>query len=132
MIAPVLASSFDVYCTNNSDGTTTCLGWQGGETLTCVSSLGRTNTCTAPSGLEFTCVLGQSGVASCSGAVSARRPDGSAQCVLTGEGNLVCNEQNDRSAPLLDTPVPPASMPDFFPSLNPVIPKSFDLPSVFN
>lgn len=132
LLTPVSASPFDVYCTNNADGTTTCLGWQGGETLTCVSSLGRTTTCSTPSGLKFTCVLAQSGVASCSGAVSGKRRDGSAQCVVTGDGNLVCDEENDRPPPLLEAPGLPSSMPDFLPNLNPVIPNSLDLPSVFN
>ncbi|MEB3308403.1 MAG: hypothetical protein VKK98_09680 [Cyanobacteriota bacterium] len=129
---PASASPFDVYCTNNVDGTTTCLGWQGGQALTCVSSLGRTTSCSSPSGLKFTCIVDTSGVASCRGAVSERRREGSAQCVVTGDGNLACDEENNQPAPLLETPGLPSSMPNLLPNLNPVIPNTLDLPSVFN
>ena len=131
--APLAARNFDVSCTNNSDGTSTCLGWQGGQTLTCVGSLGRTTTCSSPSGLQFTCVVGQAGVASCSGAVNQRREDGAARCVVTGDGNLSCNEEDDLPPPLLNAPrLSPRLSPDVFPTLTPVLPDLLDWPSVFN
>jgi hypothetical protein len=88
------AQGFQVYCTANADGTTSCTGWQGGETLTCVSNVGGTSSCATSSGRSFVCIQEPGGVATCSkanGQAAIERPLGSGtDCTYTGQGNFTC------------------------------------------
>jgi hypothetical protein len=129
----VQASSFDVYCTDNSDGTLTCLGWEGGDTLTCVSSRGSTTTCSTPGGRSFSCVRGLGGVQSCSNPANGTGRGDGPRCVPAGDGTLVCEEEDPPSEPLLPSPGIPRSTDSLTrPSLEPLRPGSLSLPSVFD
>jgi hypothetical protein len=129
----VRASSFDVYCTNNADGTLTCLGWDGGETLTCVSSRGNTTTCSTPSGRSFSCVRGLAGVLSCSNPANRSGRGDGPSCVPAGDGTLVCDEEDPPTEPLLPRPGIPRSTDSLNrPLLEPLRPGSLSLPSVFD
>jgi hypothetical protein len=130
---PVQASSFDVYCTDNSDGTLTCLGWEGGDTLTCVSSRGSTTTCSTPGGRSFSCVRGLGGVQSCSNPANGTGRGNGPRCVPAGDGTLVCDEEDPPSEPLLPSPGIPRSTDSLTrPALDPLRPGSLSLPSVFD
>jgi len=130
---PGKASSFDVYCTNNADGTLTCQGWDGGETLTCVSSRGSTTTCSTPSGRSFSCVRGLGGVLSCSNPANGSGRGDGPRCVPAGDGTLVCDEEDPPSEPLLPSPGIPRSTDSLNrPALAPLLPGSLSLPSVFD
>jgi len=127
-VAPVPARAFDVFCVGNGDGTTTCEGWRGGETLTCVGSPGGVSTCSVPSGRRFTCTNSGGGATTCSDN-STDRPDGDGtNCTFTGEGNFVCTPPPKRSQPLLPGPrLPAVRDPIDIPFPSPVITN----PSVF-
>lgn len=122
------ARAFDVFCVSNGDGTTTCEGWRGGETLTCVGSPGGVSTCSVPSGRRFTCTISNGGATTCSDN-AADRPDGDGtNCTFTGEGNFVCTPPARRSQPLLPGPrLPPLQDQPDLPLPAPVITN----PSVF-
>jgi hypothetical protein len=127
------ASSFDVFCTDNSDGTQTCVGWEGGEALTCIRSRGSTISCSAPSGRSFTCIQALGGVISCSNPPNTGRRTAGPRCVPAGDGSLVCEEEDPPSAPLLQAPgLPSAAEPLDAPALAPLLPGSLSLPSVFD
>lgn len=101
------AEEFQVFCTNNADGTVSCSGWPGGELLTCVVSSGGTSSCTTPSGRGFVCVRQLSGVSSCrpNGQNALDRPaGGGTQCTFTGDGNFVCQPPARRGPELLPRP----------------------------
>jgi hypothetical protein len=133
LAAPARASSFDVYCSDNADGTLTCLGWDGGESLTCVSSRGSTVSCSTASGRSFTCVRGLGGVLSCSAAANSGRGVPGPQCVPAGDGTLVCDEEDPPGDPLLPAPgLAPALDPLSAPGLEQLLPGSFTLPSAFD
>lgn len=125
----VYAQNFEVYCTNNSDGTTTCTGWEGGETLTCVNSLGGTSSCSSGSGRSFVCSRDSGGVASCrkTGSGLMDKPlNNSTDCTYTGDGNFVCNSPRRRSPQLIPGPTLTQPVPIDQPSL--IDPKiDFDL-----
>jgi hypothetical protein len=126
---PLRAESFQVYCVSNNDGTVTCEGWRGGETLTCVSSQGRVNTCSTPSGRPFTCLIDPGGVTSCSDSHADRPPNDDTNCTFTGDGNFTCQPPKPASPPLLPGPRLPES-----PTLPP-LPRSSPVitnPSVFD
>ncbi|MFU8884059.1 MAG: hypothetical protein ACNA8O_01215 [Cyanobacteriota bacterium] len=128
------ASTFDVFCTNNSDGTLTCSGWDGGETLTCVSSRGRTTSCSTPSGRSFSCVQGLGGVLSCGKTANqgTMRGDGP-RCVPAGDGTLVCDEDDPPSEPLLQAPPVPGAMDRLIgPTIDSLRPDSLTIPSLFD
>jgi hypothetical protein len=130
---PVQASSFDVYCTNNADGTLTCLGWDGGETLTCVSSRGSITTCSTPTGRSFSCVRGLGGVLSCGPPANGISRGDGPRCVPAGDGSLACDEEDPPSEPLLPSPGIPRSTDSLIrPALEPLRPGSLSLPSVFD
>lgn len=101
---PLRAQQFQVFCVSNGDGTTTCEGWRGGETLTCVGSRGAVTTCTTPSGRSFTCVLEPSGVTTCADNPSNRPDADGTDCTFTGDGNFTCQPPAPRSRPLLPAP----------------------------
>lgn len=106
-VADARAQDFQVFCTNNADGTVSCSGWQGGETLTCVVSSGGTSSCTTPSGRGFVCVREPGGVSSCrpNGQSALERPaGGGTECTFTGDGNFVCVPPPRRSPELLPRP----------------------------
>lgn len=129
---PAKASSFDVFCTDNSDGTQTCLGWEGGEALTCIRSRGSTISCSTPSGRSFTCTQTLGGVISC-GNPPNRRDRSGPRCVPTGDGNLVCDEEEKPSPELITPPaVPGAVEPLETPVLRPILPGDLQIPSVFD
>lgn len=129
---PAVASSFEVFCTDNSDGTRTCLGWEGGETLTCIRSSGSTITCSAPSGRSFVCTQTLGGVISCSNPPN-RRDRAGPRCVLTGDGNLFCDKEEKPPAPLITPPsVRDAEEPLDAPALTPLLPGGLQVPSVFD
>lgn len=118
-------ADFDVFCVGNGDGTTTCEGWRGGETLTCAGSSGGVSTCSVPSGRRFTCVVARGGVTSCADN-PANRPDADGtDCTFTGDGNFSCRPPGPRGEPLLPGPQLPALPSPLSPS--PVITN----PSVF-
>lgn len=127
---PARAEPFQVFCVSNNDGTVTCEGWRGGETLTCVSSPARVNSCSTPSGRRFTCVLDAGGVSTCADN-RADRPDRSGtNCTFTGDGNFVCDPPTPPSQPLLPGPrLPSNDLPGLpaLPRTSPVITE----PSVF-
>ena len=129
---PARAQPFNVFCVRNNDGTTTCEGWNGGETLTCVGSRGAVSSCSTPSGRTFTCILGAGGVSSCSNpskSGSNRQDGNNTNCTFTGSGNLVCKPPPKRSQPLLPGPsLPPLQDNLLMPSPDPLI----DTPSVFD
>lgn len=133
-VSPAQVSSFDVFCTDNSDGTRTCTGWEGGETLTCVSSRGSITSCSTPSGRSFTCVQGLGGVISCSppSNQSGRRTPGP-RCVPAGDGSLVCDEEDPPSEPMLEAPgLPRATEPVIRPALEPLRQGGLTIPSLFD
>lgn len=133
LAAPSQASTFDVFCTNNSDGTLTCSGWDGGETLTCVSSRGRTTTCSTPSGRSFSCVHGLGGMLSCGNPDRGTMRGDGPRCVPAGDGTLVCDEDDPPSEPLLRAPAVPGSMAPFMgPSMDLLRPDSLTIPSLFD
>jgi hypothetical protein len=105
---PVSAQNFEVYCTNNSDGTTTCTGWEGGETLTCVNNAGGTSSCSTSSGRGFDCVLDSGGVASCrrdKGSSAVEKPlGGGTDCTFTGAGNFTCTPPRKQAPEVLPSP----------------------------
>lgn len=107
--AAARAQSFEVFCVSNNDGTVSCQGWRGGETLTCVASRGGVNSCTTPSGRRFTCVLDAAGVSSCADPPGNRQERDDTNCTFTGDGNFVCNPPRPRSQPLLPGPQLPGS-----------------------
>lgn len=106
---PAWADAFQVFCTGNSDGTTTCTGWQGGETLTCVNNLGGTSSCSTTSGRSFVCVREPDGVATCNsgnGTAAIERPLGTGtDCTFTGQGNFTCTPQRRRPSNPIGAPV---------------------------
>jgi hypothetical protein len=121
------AQNFQVYCTNNSDGTTTCTGWQGGETLTCVNNAGGTSSCSSSSGRNFVCILDSGGVASCNkanGPSAIERPAGSGtNCTFTGQGNFTCDPPQRKTpetipSPRITDPVLIDQPPQIDPSIN--------------
>lgn len=102
-----LAQEFQVFCTKNGDGTVSCTGWQGGETLTCVLNPGGTSSCSTPSGRSFICVAEPGGVSTCrrNGQSALDRPAGGGiQCTFTGDGNFTCQPPSRRSPELLPRP----------------------------
>ncbi len=101
---PLRAQSFDVFCTNNGDTTVSCSGWEGGETLTCVSNPGRTTTCRTASGRSFSCIQGTGGVTSCGTDPGQQGNTRETDCNFTGSGNLVCNQAPPPSEPLIAAP----------------------------
>lgn len=115
-------ADFSVYCVANGDGTTTCEGWRGGETLTCVGSRGAVTSCSTPGGRRFTCVLEPGGVTTCADN-PANRPDADGtNCTFTGDGTFSCQPPAPRAQPLLPGPTMPG-----IPADAPVITE----PSVF-
>jgi hypothetical protein len=128
-LAPVgpARADFEVYCVADGDGrTTSCEGWRGGETLTCVASAAGVSTCAVPSGRRFTCVTGLGGVTSCADN-PANRPDADGTaCTFTGDGSFSCTPPTPRSEPLLPAPRLPSLTPPASPA--PVITN----PSVFD
>lgn len=127
------ASSFDVYCTDNSDGTQTCLGWEGGETLTCIRSRGSTNTCASPSGRSFICIQSLGGVISCANPPSSSGRSAGPRCVPAGDGSLVCEEEDGPSTPLIEAPgLPSAAEPLDAPDFAPILPGDLSIPSLFD
>ena len=105
---PVLAQNFQVYCINNGDSTTSCTGWEGGETLTCVNSLGGTSSCSTASGQSFVCVQDSGGVASCGrdkGVSALEKPLGAGtDCTFTGAGSFTCTPPRKKDPALLASP----------------------------
>lgn len=105
---PLQAQNFEVYCTNNADGTTTCTGWEGGETLTCVNNPGGTSSCSTSSGRSFVCILDGGGVASCrsdKGVSAVEKPlGGGTDCTFTGSGNFTCVPARKKEPSLLPSP----------------------------
>ena len=129
---PARGSSFDVFCTDNFDGTQTCVGREGGDPLTCTRSRASTISCSSPSGRGFTCTQTLGGVISCSDPPSPGQRGGP-RCVLTGDGNLLCSEEDQPSPPLLAPPtIPPAEEPLDAPALTPLLPGGLRIPSVFD
>lgn len=127
------ASSFDVYCTDNFDGTQTCLGWDGGETLTCIRSRGSATTCASPSGRSFTCIQSIGGVISCAKPSNGGSRGAGPRCVPAGDGSLVCDREDGPSVPLTDSfGVPSAAEPLDVPALAPVLPRDLGIPSLFD
>lgn len=127
------ASNFDVFCTDNSDGTQTCAGWEGGETLTCIRSRGSTNTCSTPSGRSFTCIQSLGGVISCTNPPSGNGRSTGPRCVPAGDGSLVCAGEDAPSAPLIESPGLPSAVEPFdAPALAPLLQGDFMNPSVFD
>ena len=127
------ASSFDVYCTDNSDGTQTCVGWEGGETLTCIRSRGSTTSCSAPSGRSFTCIQSIGGVISCTNPPGRNGRSAGPRCVPAGDGSLVCEGEEVPSAPLIEGPsLPSAAEPLDGPALTPLLQGDLTMPSVFD
>lgn len=130
------ASSFDVYCTDNSDGTRSCLGWEGGETLTCIRSRGSATTCSSSSGRSFTCIQSIGGVISCANPPNGSGRSAGPRCVPAGDGSLVCEEEDVQdlpTAPLLEAPgLPSAAEPLDAPALAPILPGDLTIPSVFD
>ena len=122
------ARAFDVFCVANGDGTSTCEGWRGGETLTCVGSPGGVSTCSVPSGRRFTCTLSLGGATTCADNPANRPDTDGTNCTFTGDGNFVCTPPPPRSQPLLPGPaLPPLQDRPDFPPMAPVITN----PSVF-
>ena len=105
---PAQAQEFQVYCINSGDGTTTCSGWDGGETLTCVNDAGGVSSCSTPSGRSFICVLDSGGVASCSRGQGVSDFDkshvGGTDCTFTGDGNFTCSPPQRKQPALLSPP----------------------------
>lgn len=101
---PLRAQQFQVFCVANNDGTTTCEGWRGGETLTCVGSRGAVTTCSTPSGRTFTCVLEPGGVTTCADNPTNRVDENGTDCTFTGDGNFVCRPPRPAASPLLPGP----------------------------
>ena len=127
----VNAGTFEAYCINNSDGTTSCQGWNGGD-LTCVASRGSVNSCTSSSGQSFTCVQSPRGTVSCDTGDSDKigASDNDTRCTPTGNGTLSCNRSAQPSSPL----IPRLSIPNELPDLNLTIPKlntNLEVPSLF-
>ncbi|MCS5690758.1 hypothetical protein NZK33_02015 [Cyanobium sp. FGCU-6] len=129
MASPLRAQQFQVFCVSNNDGTVSCQGWRGGETLTCISSRGGVSSCSTPSGRRFTCVIEPGGVTTCSDprADGSGRPD--TDCTFTGDGNFTCTPPRPPSQPLLPGPrlIPSTGLPSL-PTTPPVITN----PSVFD
>lgn len=109
--SPAIAQNFEVYCTNNGDGTTSCSGWEGGETLTCVNNPGGTSSCSTSSGRAFVCILDSGGVASCrrdKGVSALEKPlGGGTECTFTGDGSFTCTPPRKREPALLPSPTLP-------------------------
>lgn len=108
VLLPVSAQNFEVYCTNNRDGTTSCTGWEGGETLTCVNSPGGTSSCSTATGRGFVCIQDSGGVASCirdKGSSALDKPlGGGTDCTFTGAGNFTCTPPRKKDPALLASP----------------------------
>jgi hypothetical protein len=125
------AGTFEAYCINNSDGTTSCQGWDGGN-LTCVASRGSVSSCTSSAGQSFNCVQSPRGTVSCDTGDSDRNNanENDTRCTPTGNGTLSCNQSPQPSSPL----IPRLSLPDGLPNLNLEIPKlntNLEVPSLF-
>jgi len=124
------AEPFQVFCVSNNDGTVSCSGWRGGETLTCVASPARVNSCSTPSGRRFTCVLDAGGVSTCSDNPADRPERDGTNCTFTGEGNFVCDPPRPPSQPLLPAPGLPSNDLPGLPALPRTAPVITE-PSVF-
>ena len=127
----VKADTFETYCINNSDGTTSCEGWAGGN-LTCVGSRGGVSSCTSSSGQSFTCVQSARGTVTCDTGESTKGSTTSndTRCTPTGNGTLSCNQSPQPSSPLIPGP----RLPDQRPNLNLEIPSlntNLEVPSLF-
>ena len=127
----VKAGTFETYCINNSDGTTSCQGWNGGD-LTCVASRGAVSSCTSSTGQSFNCVQSARGTVSCdtgdSGNGGLNASD--TRCTPTGNGTLSCNRSAQPSSPL----IPRLSLPNELPNLDLSIPQlntNLEVPSLF-
>jgi len=127
----VKAATFETYCINNSDGTTSCQGWDGGN-LTCVASRGAVSSCTSSTGQSFTCVQSPRGTVSCDTG-DGNKPDrnqNNTRCTPTGNGTLSCDRSPQPSSPL----IPGLLLPDERPNLNLEIPSlntNLEVPSLF-
>lgn len=127
LVLPLFANArnFDVYCTGNRDGTTTCSGWQGDQDLTCVSNAGASLSCQSSSGQRVVCVR-EFGTTSCVDENSDRSR--TTQCTLDGGGTSSCAQQEENSSPLIEAPsiTPPSiSEPDN------LLTPTLTIPSVF-
>ena len=125
------AGAFEAYCINNSDGTTSCQGWDGGN-LTCVASRGSVSSCTSSNGQSFNCVQSPRGTVSCDTGDSNNSVsnENDTRCTPTGNGTLSCNRSAQPSSPL----IPRLTLPDGLPNLNLEIPKlntNLEVPSLF-
>jgi hypothetical protein len=128
---PARAEPFQVFCVPNNDGTVSCEGWRGGETLTCVASPGGVSSCSTSSGRRFTCVLDGGGVSTCTDNSNNQRDREGTNCTFTGEGNFVCDPPTPPGQPLLPSPrLPNNDLPGLpvMPRMTPVItsPSAFD------
>lgn len=121
---PGQAQSFDVFCTNNSDSTVSCSGWEGGETLTCVSNPGRSTTCRTAGGRSFSCIQGTGGVTSCGSDPGRQESTRDTNCNFTGSGNLVCNQTPPPGEPLIAPPKALESPALSTPALNTTVPST--------
>ncbi len=123
---PAMARDFDVYCTGNRDGTTTCSGWQGNEDLTCVANAGGSLSCRSTSGQNFVCVR-EFGTTSCVDRDSDQSR--TTQCSLEGGGTSSCAQQQENSAPLIEAPsitLPSIREPDN------LLTPTLQLPTIFD
>lgn len=127
MASPLRAQQFQVFCVSNNDGTVSCQGWRGGETLTCVGSRGGVSSCTTPSGRRFTCVIEPGGVTTCSDSRANGSGSSGTDCTFTGDGNFVCDPPAAPSQPLLPGPRLPSVDLPVLPETAPIITD----PSVF-
>ena len=127
----VKAGTFETYCINNSDGTTSCQGWNGAD-LTCVASRGAVSSCTGSTGQSFNCVQSARGTVSCDTGDSSNGGLNASdtRCTPTGNGTLSCNLSPQPSSPL----IPQLTLSNELPNLNLSIPKldtSLEVPSLF-
>ena len=123
------ASTFEIYCVNNSDGTSSCEGWDGGETLVCTPSSGGITSCSSSSGSSFTCVRGRDGTTTCDTASGGGRQRDGTRCIRTGQGSISC----DADAPPAPDLLPGPRLPSTGPDLDLLIPRlngSLEIPSL--
>ena len=94
IVQPVKSKDYDVFCVPSLDGVSTCNGWRGNETLTCVASTGGVASCTSTAGEKVTCIEEPGGVTTCKNPNTADQVDSTNNdCTFIGNGSFRCNEK---------------------------------------
>ncbi len=90
---PAKANTFDVFCVPSVDGVSSCTGWKGSQSLTCVASRGGVASCKSTTGDAFNCVQEAGGVTTCQSPPNDSMKDkNNNNCTFIGNGSFSCDK----------------------------------------